>query len=237
MALSFDTTIGAGGIIIAEASAASATTASFSTAADVRLVALASGNGQATTTLTVSTSGGGITWTREVQEVTREGGAEIWLAYSASALSSQTVTATSAPDEGHPGVSLTVVALLGAEVTHGGGEATGSNASAVPSVALTSTRDGSYIFATCSDWSAQGNYTVSGSSPAQTLLNTHHIAAEYSGGQSQSTNTVSIGTQTMAYTLSRNYNMCVIEIREVGGPPPPPPTPLQRIGPDRRAGN
>lgn len=225
MTLSLDTTIGAGGAIIAEANASSATTASFSTAAAVRLVALAASNGGGTSAQNLlSVSGAGLTWSAEVLSnepagtSVIEGNAVIYIAYSAAPLSSVTVTATQTGDPAN-GTSLTVVGVLGAEVTHGGQENTAAAESGQPQATLTTSRAGSYVFATGSDWSAAGDYAVgAGQSPAGTLLNTHNPGG-YSAGQWQTTGTVSDATLvTMQATIAtREYHMAIIEIRDALG--------------------
>lgn len=233
--LTLDTTINAGaGFVIVEVgtTATPITTVAISTAPNCRLVALCASN-TTTSGVTHTVSGGGLGWTKEVtsgESVGSTGIVTIHHAFSVAGLSSQTISLARG---GSPslGASMTVIGILGAEDVHGGAENVAVSSSGTPSCAVTSTRDGSFILSTMADWAQKGDADVSGSAPAQTLLNTHNVAGEYSAGQARSTNTVSIGTQTMGFTIGlRDYRMAVIEIREVAGGgggfiPVPPPWP------------
>lgn len=222
MTLSFDTTISADGTLDAtNTSTGSATTASFSTAANIRLVALCASNSTNVSGGTTHTvSGAGLSWTKEVAAnegaANSRGVATIWHAYSAAALSGVTVSLASG-GSGVNGRSITLVGLLGAEVTHAGAENTASSVASLPTVSLTTTRNGSYVFAASSDWDQSGDYAIDATqSPAGTLLQTFNPAGEVSCGQWRTTNTVAASTAvTMACNINtRAHGTVGIEIRE-----------------------
>lgn len=223
MALTFDSTFGGGtGVIIVENDAISITTASFSTAADIRLVALVSSEAADGTTIDVS--GGGLSWSQEEsnEPAVATGLVGIFIAYSATPLSGITINAAQAGDTSSTGMAMTVVGILGAEVTHGGAsEIAAGNGNAVN---ITTTRAGSYLFATGADASGAGDYDVSAASdPVQTLLNTRHDPFKSnSEGQWRSTNTLAVDAYTMECNGTRNGGIAAIEIREPAASGPPP---------------
>jgi hypothetical protein len=99
---------------------------------------------------TASVSGGGLTWTLVTRANTQAGSAEIWRATATDVVSNIVVTETLAIG-GDP-LTLTVVAFAGA-----GGVGAFSAASApsgAPTVSLTTTAAGSFVFGAGNDWDA-----------------------------------------------------------------------------------
>jgi hypothetical protein len=125
------------------------TTAAFSTAAAGEvLVAFVGADGTATGQ-TATVTGAGLTWTLVRRTNVRPGTAEIWRAVAPSVLTNVTVTSTlglaTAFDQ-----SLTVVAFRGA--TGVGASASANAATGAPTVALTTTKAGSWVYAVGNDW-------------------------------------------------------------------------------------
>ncbi len=95
-------------------------------------------------------SGGGLTWKLLRRANAQAGTAEIWTASAPSVLTNAAVTATRGSGS-YPG-SITVVALSGADLAAGGATAAASAASGAPSVSLTTTRPGSWVWGVGNDW-------------------------------------------------------------------------------------
>jgi hypothetical protein len=200
--------------------AADLTVTSVNASAGSTVVVLASSNGPGTTqTLTIS--GGGLTYTK-VEMNTQPTSAAIAVAQAPAGLSAATITIDRANQITGLGSSAVVVVLTGAEPTWSSAlSATGNSASGTPAVAITTGKDGSYLFSTFADFLQRG-LPGPGVDPPETELNDHDIAGEYSAGQNRTTNTVPIGTYTMDFTGSatRQYNMVVVEIRDAAAAGP-----------------
>ena len=105
-------------------------------------------------------TGGGLTWHLVRRANAQAGTAEIWAASASSVLTNATVTATRS--SGSYVGSITVVALSGADLVAEGASAGGSAASGAPSVSLTTTRGGSWVWGVGDDWDSATARTVGG---------------------------------------------------------------------------
>ncbi|HEY2054863.1 MAG TPA: galactose oxidase-like domain-containing protein [Solirubrobacterales bacterium] len=97
-----------------------------------------------------SVSGGGLSWRLVRRANAQAGTAEVWAASAATVISNQVVSATRS--SGSYVGSITVVALSGADLATGGASAAASAATGAPSVALTTTRAGSWVWGVGNDW-------------------------------------------------------------------------------------
>ncbi len=125
-------------------------TAAFSTAASGELlVAFVAADGPATASAQKATvSGAGLTWTLVRRTNTQFGTSEVWKALASTVLTNVSVTSTLS--SANFDQSLTVVAFQGAS---GVGASAGANAATGgPSVALTTTVAGSWVFGVGNDW-------------------------------------------------------------------------------------
>ncbi len=105
-----------------------------------------------------SVTGGGLTWKLVQRTNAQPGTAEIWTAVAAHPLSSATVTATRS--SGSYGGSIDVVAFSGADTTTSGAVGTASAATGAPSVSLTTTTSGSWVWAVGDDYDRAVSRTV-----------------------------------------------------------------------------
>jgi hypothetical protein len=97
----------------------------------------------------VTVSGAGLTWTLVQRTNARHGTSEIWEAFAPAQLSNVTVTSTQSKGKSL-GQSLTVVAFVGASGV--GASASANRLTGAPSVALTTTAAGSWVFGVGNDW-------------------------------------------------------------------------------------
>ena len=133
--------------------AKSVTTPAITTAAPGELLlAFAAADGPSTGgAQTFSTvTGGGLTWRLRRRANTQAGTAEVWAANASAALSNATVTATLS--SGSYVSSLTVVAFAGADQLADGISAAGGASTGGPTVSLTTSRAGSWVWGVGSDW-------------------------------------------------------------------------------------
>jgi hypothetical protein len=145
-----------------------ATTASFSPQAATLLVMLASvdGNNNAATTVVPSDSLSGV-WTLLKRQNFDSGGSlggstEVWCQYLLTAPGS--MTASAAWSTGTVGGNLVVRSLLGAASAQPGA-AGGTGADTIaPTVTLTPTRFGSWVYGACLDWAAAVTFTANAAS-------------------------------------------------------------------------
>lgn len=143
-------TIGAGlrvDKVVFSDGAGARTTPAFSTAAAGELlVAFAASDGPRSGGQTMTITGAGLTWTLVVRTNRQSGSSEIWKAVAPAILANARVTST--PGRTGYDQSLTVVAFAGAGGS--GAFATASGVSA-PSVSLTTTRAGSFVYGVAND--------------------------------------------------------------------------------------
>jgi len=202
------------------------TTASFTPPAGSFLVARVSGDGQSTpgaTTFTVT--GGGLTWTLRRRQVTRPGSCEIWTAYKAAG-GAMTVTATI--NSGSWQTQLDVEVFTGAEAVWGGAVNGASASSGLPSVAVTTTRDGSWVIAASADWSQAGLGTVGAGQTMDDEYNSAGATTAHAWRQTATTPTSgTVVTSNLTAPAAQDYNVAAIEIREAATATPAwPPRPL-----------
>jgi hypothetical protein len=210
------------------------TTASFTTPAAVLLVAFV-GRDNGTGDPTGTVSGAGLTWHLAGRKSTpgsnqiaggsqQYGCVEIWWAYSASALTAQTVTdtRTTGGNGNADAHAMQVVVLTGAETTWAGAIAANGSSGGFPSVALTTTAAGSWVMSCSSDYYGNGNATAG---TGQTIIS----QCDYSGLISihfwrQTATTPTSGTtvtNNLTAPPNQQYNILSIEIRpsSTGGTP------------------
>ena len=134
-----------------------ATTPAFSTSAPGDLiVAFVGADGPPGGGQTATLSGAGLTWTLVKRTNTRAGDAEVWQAIAPATLTNVSVTSTLSA--GTYAQSLTVVAFRGASGI--GATGTANAASGAPTVNLTTTRAGSWVFVVVNDWDRATARTV-----------------------------------------------------------------------------
>lgn len=141
-----------------------ATTASFSTAeAGEVLLAFVSADGPSGQAQTATVTGAGLTWTLVRRVNTRAGTSEVWQATAAAKLTN--VTVRSALSRTGFDQSLTVVALKG--VSGVGASAGASALNGAPTVQLTTSAPGAWVFAVGNDWDSAVARTLG---PGQTMV-------------------------------------------------------------------
>ncbi|HLG91434.1 MAG TPA: IPT/TIG domain-containing protein [Acidimicrobiales bacterium] len=112
------------------------------------LVAFVSSDGPAGIPQTATVSGAGLSWTLVKRTNSQPGTAEIWTATAPGVLSAATVTST--PSASGYDQQLTVVAFSHSSGL--GASASSSASSGAPSVSLTTTAPGSWVFGVGHDW-------------------------------------------------------------------------------------
>jgi chitodextrinase len=110
-------------------------------------------------------TGGGLTWRLRRRANGQAGTAEIWAANAPVTLNNATVTATRA--SGTYQGSITVVAFAGADQIVDGATAAASASTGAPSVSLTTTRPGAWVWGVGNDWDKATARTVG---PSQTKV-------------------------------------------------------------------
>ena len=187
-------------------------TAAFTTASSGDLiVAFVASDGPRSGVQTSVVSGGGLTWTLVRRMNTQAGTAEVWQARASGVLTNAVITAT-------PGVagydqSLTVVAFAGAA---GVGANAGANAlSGAPSVSLTTTQPGSWVYGVGNDWDrAQSRTPNSG----QAIVHEWVDTATGDSFWSQSTSSAVAAASTVvafgdSAPINDRWNLVAVEIR------------------------
>jgi len=105
-----------------------------------------------------SVIGGGLTWKLAERTNAQPGTAEIWTAVAPAMLSNVTVTATRS--SGAYQGSIDVVAFSGADTTTSGAVGTGNATTGAPTVSLTTTTSGSWVWAVGDDWDSAVAHAV-----------------------------------------------------------------------------
>ena len=132
------------------------TTPPFNAAKGDLLLAFVSSSGPDAPGMTMTVAGGGLAWTLVKRANNQNGVAEIWKATAASDLTGITVTST--PTGGTPSQSLVVLTFAG---TGGiGASAAASGPLGGPSVSLTATKTGSFVYGVGNDWNGSVSRTV-----------------------------------------------------------------------------
>lgn len=105
-----------------------------------------------------SVTGGGLTWRLRRRANAQAGTAEVWAANAPSLLTNASVTATRS--NGSYVGSITVVTFTGADQVVDGATAAASASTGAPSVSLTTTRAGSWVWGVGNDWDKATARTV-----------------------------------------------------------------------------
>jgi hypothetical protein len=122
------------------------------------LLAFVSSDGPSGSAQTISAvTGGGLTWTLRTRANGQPGTAEIWQAVAPIPLTNVTVTATRSKTS-YQG-SLTVAAFAGADTATNGATATANATTGAPSVSLTTTKAGSWVWGVGEDWDRAVTHT------------------------------------------------------------------------------
>ena len=154
--------LAAGAVIFADGNS-TVQTAPFNTAAGDLLVAFVSSSGPQGAPETMTVAGGSLAWTLAARANAQNGVSEIWWATTPTAQTGMTVTSThtsSTTDQ-----SLVVAIFSGAGGI--GAKNVASAASGAPSVSLTTTRAGSFVYAVGNDWDGAVSRTLG---PNQTSI-------------------------------------------------------------------
>ncbi len=186
------------------------TTNPLSTTAPTLLLAFVSSDGPTSGGQTATVSGAGLTWTLVRRTNTRPGSSEVWRATAPAVLTNATVTST--PSRTGFDQSLTVVAFRGAS---GIGASAGANAATgAPTVSLTTTKAGSWVFAVGNDWDRAVTRTVgTGQSLVSQWVDT--AAGDTFWVQSRTAVTPTLGTAvTLNDTAPTNdrWNLTAVEV-------------------------
>ena len=160
-------------------------------------------------------SGGGLTWTLRRRANTQAGTAEIWQAVAPAALTNVVFTATRTG--GSAQGMMTVAAFKGADPGTSGATASANAATGAPTVNLTTTRAGSWVWAVGDDWDRGASRTVG---PGQTMVDEFLApAGDTFWVQRQTSTTPAAGTQVTindtAPTTDR-WNLAAVEVLPAG---------------------
>ncbi len=172
-----------------------------------------------------SVTGGGLTWSFRARSNSQPGTAEIWQAIAPAPLTNISVAATRPSAEDG---AITIVAFSGANVAANGAVAIGSSAASAPSVSITTTDVGSWVWGVGNDWSNAAPRTVG----AGQVLNDQYLApvGDTYWTQSESATTAGSGALVTINDTAPTgdmWDMAAIEVRAAsgGGGGPAPPTP------------
>jgi hypothetical protein len=175
-----------------------------------------------------SVAGGGLSWRLRRRANSQAGTAEIWSASAPTVLSSVKITATRG--SGSYVGSISVAAFSGADLAEDGATAAAGASSGAPSVSLTTTRAGSWIWGVGNDWDRATSRTVG---PEQTKVDEFLASVgDTMWVQRRNAPTPSGGTQVAlndtAPTGDR-WNMAAIEVLPAAADllPPSAPTNLK----------
>ncbi|HEY7439221.1 MAG TPA: fibronectin type III domain-containing protein, partial [Acidimicrobiia bacterium] len=198
------------------------TTPAFSTGANELLVAFVGSDGPSSGGQTTTVSGAGLTWSLAERANSQFGTADVWSAFTSSALSNVTVSST----QGHGplGQSLTVVAFKNA-TSVGAVVAAGSLAGA-PTAQLSTTGPSSLLYGVGNDWDRAVARAVGA---GQTMV---HQFVDTSTGDTYWTQALNANTGPVDSRVTLNdtaptndrWNFGAVEIRRPISVPPPAPT-------------
>jgi hypothetical protein len=192
------------------------TTGPFTTAeGEEELLAFVSSDGPAGAARQSATvSGAGLEWKLVARANSQSGDAEIWAARAPTALVGATVTST--PTAGGYDQALTVISV---EMSLGiGASVTGGGANGAPSLTLTTSEEGSVVYAVGNDWDAAMGRTLGSN---QVMLHQYLDTKTGDTYWSQYTGQV-IGPAGSAVTLNDvaptndQWNMAAVELRGDG---------------------
>ncbi len=161
--------------------------------------------------------GGGLSWVLRRRANEQAGTAEIWQATAPAKLANATITATRASG-GYQG-EITVAAFGGADTTATGATAAGSASGGAPSVSLTTTRAGSWVWGVGDDWDAAAGRTVGS---GQTLVDQFlSPSGDTFWAQRRSATTPAAGTTVTiddAAPTGDRWNLAAVEVRAASVP-------------------
>jgi hypothetical protein len=159
--------------------------------------------------------GGGLTWTLRTRANGQPGTAEVWQAVAPVPLTNVTVTATRAKG-GYQG-SITVAAFTGADTSVNGAAASSSAATGAPSVPLTTTKAGSWVWGVGEDWDRAVTHTPA---TGQTIVDQFlSPSGDTFWTQRQTATTPAAGTSVpISDTAPTNdrWDLAAVEIRPAG---------------------
>jgi Bacterial Ig domain/Lysyl oxidase len=190
---------------------------SFSTkSGNELLLAFVSTDASSSGVTVTGVTGAGVTWALVRRTNVQMGTAEIWRAFAPAAISAATVTATLSQSVA---ASVTIVSFSGVDTTgtNGSGAIGSTNgnsaASGAPSVSVTTTRNGSWVFGVGNDWD-----NAIGRTPGANQSLVHQYLASVGDTywvQKQNAPTAASGTQVFindtAPTTDR-YNLSIVEV-------------------------
>jgi hypothetical protein len=202
------------------------TTDQFSPPANSSLWVFAGTDENSGVTNNLTVSGAGLTWSliKRCNFGTvpgGNGGAEIWHAYTVSALTNQTVTVTQNVNND---LAFQVVVFTGAESTPGGATNSAASVNGLPSAAVTTTRDNSWVWAVVNDWNAAGAGTYPAGQSSYGTEPLHHLAGQIT---THLWRTDAVTATPQSVTLNQTaptqqYVMAMVEIRETTVAQAPP---------------
>ena len=147
------------------------TSSSFNAPAGSKLIVCAGSDSVAGTSVTLTVSGGGLSWVREVQQLppaTFGGQSEIWSA-DVSSLTNLSVSLSRTGSGSTNRLSAKVYIVTGQAVSPLGNETGGTSTTEnLTTSSLTTTGTNSAVFASAVDWAASGNGSVNPSSSDMT---------------------------------------------------------------------
>ena len=159
-------------------------------------------------------TGGGLSWRLRQRTNLQYGTAEIWQAVASGILTNARVTAN------HPGnyqASMTVATFTGADITSDGAGSGASGPTGAPTAALTTTRNGSWVWGVGNDWSRSVARTVGAS---QTMVDEYTSShGDTFWTQRQTAPTAVPTSVTINDTAPTNdmWNLSLIEVRTASG--------------------
>jgi hypothetical protein len=216
-------------------SGTTATTPVFSVGVNEVLVAFVAADGPVTSqSQTVTVSGGGLNWQLVSRSNMMPGDAEIWAASVPSAATNLTVTSTEASANYNQSLTITAFHGLNGATVSIGAHANADALNGAPSVSLTTTGAGSWVFGVGSDYDTA---TARRLGPNQEFLNQQLFTAAGVTFWVQATSSVTPLSNTLV-TLndtaptSDRWDFSAVEVLASGTPPPPPtPTPTPTATP------
>jgi hypothetical protein len=211
---------------------ATITTAAFSPPANSFILVAVGRNGPVSGQDDTGTiSGAGLTWTLmgrkssvgSTGQITggtaQPGCIEYWWAYSASALTSVTITDTRTNGSGtgydH---AMQPYVITGAETTWSGAITANASSSGLPSVALTTTAANAWVFSANTDWAQKGNCTVgSGQTKTSEYNNTGQISIHFWRQTSATATSGTSVTSNLTAPSAQQFDQLAVEIRPANG--------------------
>jgi hypothetical protein len=180
------------------------------------LLAFISSDGPTGSAQTISAiTGGGLTWTLRTRSNGQPGTAEIWQAVAPTPLTNVTITATRSKTS-YQG-SITVAAFTGADTATNGATASANATTGAPSVSLTTTKAGSWVWGVGEDWDRAVTHTpASGQSIVDQFL---APSGDTFWTQRQTAVTPAAGTSVPisdTAPTSDRWDLASIEIRPAG---------------------